>query len=158
MTPGRYVGAEEVEDDGEPFEEKLRPRPGEFELQSGVRADFDSLRNSDIVANRVTLRGSEARFAEDGCLHENGGLWSYWFRKPGSLRWFNSWFDGRGCIMAASKFRVKSHNQRRSQGVTRDGWKSTIIIGAEILAREQEGEADVAIDIANDQRLSAGVS
>ncbi len=23
LTPGRYVGAEEVEDDGEPFEEKM---------------------------------------------------------------------------------------------------------------------------------------
>ena len=24
LTPGRYVGAEAVEDDGEPFEEKMR--------------------------------------------------------------------------------------------------------------------------------------
>ena len=24
LTPGRYVGAEEVEDDGEPFEEKMK--------------------------------------------------------------------------------------------------------------------------------------
>ena len=24
LTPGRYVGAEDVEDDGEPFEEKMR--------------------------------------------------------------------------------------------------------------------------------------
>ena len=35
LTPGRYVGAEEVEDDGEPFEEKM-PR-----LVAELHAQFD---------------------------------------------------------------------------------------------------------------------
>jgi type I restriction enzyme M protein len=35
LTPGRYVGAEEIEDDGEPFEEKM-PR-----LVAELRAQFD---------------------------------------------------------------------------------------------------------------------
>jgi type I restriction enzyme M protein len=30
LTPGRYVGIEEVEDDGEPFEEKLERLTGEL--------------------------------------------------------------------------------------------------------------------------------
>ena len=34
LTPGRYVGAEEIEDDGEPFEEKM-PR-----LVTELRAQF----------------------------------------------------------------------------------------------------------------------
>ncbi len=30
LTPGRYVGAEEIEDDGEPFEEKMGRLTGEL--------------------------------------------------------------------------------------------------------------------------------
>ena len=30
LTPGRYVGIEEVEDDGEPFEEKMARLTGEL--------------------------------------------------------------------------------------------------------------------------------
>jgi len=33
LTPGRYVGAEEVEDDGEPFEEKMPRLVGELHAQ-----------------------------------------------------------------------------------------------------------------------------
>ena len=33
LTPGRYVGAEEVEDDGEPFEEKMPRLVAELEAQ-----------------------------------------------------------------------------------------------------------------------------
>ena len=33
LTPGRYVGAEEVEDDGEPFEEKFARLRGELQVQ-----------------------------------------------------------------------------------------------------------------------------
>ena len=35
LTPGRYVGAEEIEDDGEPFEEKMQ------RLVAELRAQFD---------------------------------------------------------------------------------------------------------------------
>jgi len=51
LTPGRYVGAEEVEDDGEPFEEKM-PRlvaelNGQFEesakLEAAIRANLKGL-------------------------------------------------------------------------------------------------------------------
>jgi len=33
LTPGRYVGAEEVEDDGEPFEEKMARLVAQLEEQ-----------------------------------------------------------------------------------------------------------------------------
>ena len=73
------------------IEEELRPRPRQLELQPRLRADFDPLRDADVVADRVAFRGGEARFAEGGCLHEKGlalkmpprrargpiGLWSY---------------------------------------------------------------------------------
>lgn len=51
LTPGRYVGAEEVEDDGEPFEEKM-PRlvaelHGQFaesaKLEAQIRANLKRL-------------------------------------------------------------------------------------------------------------------
>jgi type I restriction enzyme M protein len=51
LTPGRYVGAEEVEDDGDPFEEKM-PRlvaelAGQFaesaKLEAAIRANLKSL-------------------------------------------------------------------------------------------------------------------
>jgi type I restriction enzyme M protein len=51
LTPGRYVGAEEVADDGEPFEEKM-PRlvaelNGQFaesaKLEAAIRANLKSL-------------------------------------------------------------------------------------------------------------------
>jgi type I restriction enzyme M protein len=36
LTPGRYVGAEEVEDDGEPFEEKMERRLLQWPRRSGA--------------------------------------------------------------------------------------------------------------------------
>jgi type I restriction enzyme M protein len=51
LTPGRYVGAEEVQDDGEPFEEKM-PRlvaelQGQFaesaKLEATIRANLKGL-------------------------------------------------------------------------------------------------------------------
>jgi type I restriction enzyme M protein len=51
LTPGRYVGAEDVEDDGEPFEEKM-PRlvaelQGQFaesaKLEAAIRANLKGL-------------------------------------------------------------------------------------------------------------------
>ena len=51
LTPGRYVGAEEVEDDGEPFEEKMPRLVAELhaqfaestKLESAIRANLKGL-------------------------------------------------------------------------------------------------------------------
>jgi type I restriction enzyme M protein len=51
LTPGRYVGAEEVEDDGEPFEEKMNrlvaELAGQFaesaKLEAAIRANLKGL-------------------------------------------------------------------------------------------------------------------
>ena len=48
LTPGRYVGAADVEDDGEPFEEKMARLTAELEAQfeeggavgEAIRANF----------------------------------------------------------------------------------------------------------------------
>ena len=41
LTPGRYVGAEEVEDDGEPFEEKMSRLVGELNTQFAESAKLE---------------------------------------------------------------------------------------------------------------------
>jgi len=41
LTPGRYVGAEEVEDDGEPFEDKMMRLTGELSAQMAVAVELD---------------------------------------------------------------------------------------------------------------------
>jgi type I restriction enzyme M protein len=43
LTPGRYVGAVEVEDDGEPFEEKMARLTSELRKQSEQSAQLDKL-------------------------------------------------------------------------------------------------------------------
>jgi len=43
LTPGRYVGAAEVEDDGEPFEEKMERLTGELHEQMQEAAKLDAL-------------------------------------------------------------------------------------------------------------------
>jgi type I restriction enzyme M protein len=53
LTPGRYVGAEEVEDDGEPFEEKMTRLVTELESQFADSAKLEktiraNLRNLDF--------------------------------------------------------------------------------------------------------------
>ena len=50
LTPGRYVGAEEVEDDGEPFEVKMPRLVAELEAQFAESAKLEQ-------AIRVNLRG-----------------------------------------------------------------------------------------------------
>jgi type I restriction enzyme M protein len=50
LTPGRYVGAEEVEDDGEPFGEKMKRLVGELEGQFAESARLET-------AIRANLRG-----------------------------------------------------------------------------------------------------
>src|SRR5690606_19252638 len=41
LTPGRYVGAEEVEDDGEPFEEKMQRLVAELNAQFAESAKLE---------------------------------------------------------------------------------------------------------------------
>lgn len=43
LTPGRYVGAAEVEEDGEPFEEKMTRLVGEYREQTTKAAELDKL-------------------------------------------------------------------------------------------------------------------
>jgi type I restriction enzyme M protein len=51
LTPGRYVGAEAVEDDGEPFEEKMRRLSATLREQMGEAAKLDAA----IAANLKEL-------------------------------------------------------------------------------------------------------
>jgi type I restriction enzyme M protein len=50
LTPGRYVGAEEVEDDGEPFEEKMPRLVAELNAQFAESAKLEH-------AIKANLRG-----------------------------------------------------------------------------------------------------
>jgi type I restriction enzyme M protein len=50
LTPGRYVGAEEVEDDGEPFDVKMKRLVGELEQQFAESARLEA-------AIKANLRG-----------------------------------------------------------------------------------------------------
>jgi type I restriction-modification system DNA methylase subunit len=50
LTPGRYVGAEEVEEDGEPFEEKMKRLTGELASQFAESAKLEA-------AIRANLKG-----------------------------------------------------------------------------------------------------
>ncbi len=43
LTPGRYVGAEAVEDDGEPFEEKMARLVAELSAQFEESAKLETL-------------------------------------------------------------------------------------------------------------------
>ena len=57
MTPGRYVGAEEVPDDGEPFEQKIERLTAQFEQQF-------------IVSGWATRKLSSAHDGEE-CRHNS---------------------------------------------------------------------------------------
>jgi type I restriction enzyme M protein len=48
LTPGRYVGAEAIEDDGEPFEEKMPRLVGELHAQFAESAKLEKLINSNL--------------------------------------------------------------------------------------------------------------
>ena len=51
LTPGRYVGAEAVEDDGEPFEEKMKRLAATLREQQAEAARLDAA----IAANLKEL-------------------------------------------------------------------------------------------------------
>ena len=48
LTPGRYVGAEEVEDDGEPFEEKMSRLVAELHAQFAESAKLEQAINANL--------------------------------------------------------------------------------------------------------------
>jgi type I restriction enzyme M protein len=50
LTPGRYVGAEEQEDDGEPFEEKMRGLVAKLEGQFGESARLEKAIRTNLKA------------------------------------------------------------------------------------------------------------
>ena len=50
LTPGRYVGAEEIEDDGEPFEEKMPRLVAELNIQFAESAKLE-------LAIKANLKG-----------------------------------------------------------------------------------------------------
>jgi len=51
LTPGRYVGAEAIEDDGEPFDEKMRRLTATLYQQQAEAAKLDAA----IAANLKEL-------------------------------------------------------------------------------------------------------
>jgi len=59
LTPGRYVGAEEIEDDGEPFEEKMTRLVAELSEQFDASAKLEKaiLKNLKGLGYEVTKQG-----------------------------------------------------------------------------------------------------
>ncbi|MBU4300896.1 MAG: SAM-dependent methyltransferase [Nanoarchaeota archaeon] len=55
LTPGRYVGAEEVEDDGEPFEEKMKKLAAELtrQMEDGKKLDEEIKRNLKTIGFKI---------------------------------------------------------------------------------------------------------
>ena len=48
LTPGRYVGAEEVEDDGDPFEEKMPRLVAELHAQFAESAKLEEALRTNL--------------------------------------------------------------------------------------------------------------
>ena len=48
LTPGRYVGAEEIEDDGEPFEEKMPRLVAELQSHVAASAKLEKAINANL--------------------------------------------------------------------------------------------------------------
>jgi type I restriction enzyme M protein len=48
LTPGRYVGAEEIEEDSEPFEEKMKRLTATLEKQFTESAKFETIINANL--------------------------------------------------------------------------------------------------------------
>jgi type I restriction enzyme M protein len=49
LTPGRYVGAEEAEDDGDPFEEKMPRLVAELQAQFAESAKLENVIKSNLI-------------------------------------------------------------------------------------------------------------
>ena len=55
LTPGRYVGAEEVEDDGEPFEEKMQRLVAQLDAQFAESAKLENQIKLNLATLGLTL-------------------------------------------------------------------------------------------------------
>jgi len=55
LTPGRYVGAADVEDDSEPFDETMQRMTAELKKQMEGATELDSA----IAANLTTIMGDQ---------------------------------------------------------------------------------------------------
>ena len=61
LTPGRYVGAEAQEDDGEPFEQKVRRLVAELEVQRAEGAQLDAAIAKNLKALGFGLTETQGR-------------------------------------------------------------------------------------------------
>ena len=55
LTPGRYVGAEEIEDDGEPFEQKMKRLTATLEEQFAESAKLEKAIRQNLSAFSVPV-------------------------------------------------------------------------------------------------------
>ena len=55
LTPGRYVGAEEVEDEGEPFDEKMTRLVAELNAQFAESAKLEQAIKANLAG--LDMRG-----------------------------------------------------------------------------------------------------
>ena len=55
LTPGRYVGAEAQEDDGEPFEEKMKRLVAELREQQKEGARLDAAINGNLKTLKFSM-------------------------------------------------------------------------------------------------------
>jgi type I restriction enzyme M protein len=60
LTPGRYVGAEEADDDAEPFEEKLARLTAALEEQLTESARLEQAIRQSLALVRRAARGDSA--------------------------------------------------------------------------------------------------
>ncbi len=61
LTPGRYVGAEAQEDDGEPFEDKMRRLTKKLEEQLAESARLDDAIHENLAILGYDINGESKR-------------------------------------------------------------------------------------------------
>ncbi|MBA2775767.1 MAG: N-6 DNA methylase, partial [Chloroflexia bacterium] len=59
LTPGRYVGAAAMQDDGEPFGEKMDRLTNKLEAQFEKSASLEAMISENLVTLRTTTNGRE---------------------------------------------------------------------------------------------------
>jgi type I restriction enzyme M protein len=55
LTPGRYVGAADIEDDGEPFEQKMKRLKAKLEEQFAESAELETAIRANLKALNFKL-------------------------------------------------------------------------------------------------------
>jgi len=61
LTPGRYVGVEAAEDDGEPFEEKMRRLTSQLAERQAEAAGLDAAIDASLACLGFPLSPKSAR-------------------------------------------------------------------------------------------------